>query len=67
MALRRESDNIEGESDSRVASLCDRDGRPIGRVVEPTQDRLVGRGAGTVLLVRRRPVGLRDKTFFALG
>jgi len=37
------------------ALLYDGDGQPIGKVVQAKQDSLVGRGAGTVLLVRRRP------------
>lgn len=35
-----------------VLRVYDRDGRPIGEVVQPRLDPLVGRGAGTVLLVR---------------
>lgn len=35
-----------------VFSVFDRDGRPIGEVVQPRFEPLVGRGAGTVLLVR---------------
>jgi hypothetical protein len=38
-----------------AALLYDGEGQPIGKVVQAKQDRLVGRGAGTVLLVRRRP------------
>jgi hypothetical protein len=37
------------------ALLCDGNGQPIGKVVQAKQDRLIGRGAGTVLLIRRRP------------
>ena len=35
-----------------VFRVFDRDGRPIGEVVQPRYEPLVGRGAGTVLLVR---------------
>jgi hypothetical protein len=36
----------------KVLRVFDRDGQPIGEVVQPRLDPLVGRGAGTVLLVR---------------
>ena len=36
----------------RVFRIFDREGRPIGEVVQPRFEPLVGRGAGTVLLVR---------------
>lgn len=36
----------------RVFRVLDRDGRPIGRVVQPTSAPIVGCGARTVLLVR---------------
>ena len=36
----------------RVLRVFDRDGRPIGEVVQPRFEPLVGRGAETVLLVR---------------
>ncbi len=36
----------------KVLRVFDREGRPIGAVVQPRVDPLVGRGAGTVLLVR---------------
>jgi len=35
-----------------VFRVFDRDGQPIGEVVQPRLESLVGRGAGTVLLVR---------------
>ena len=35
-----------------VFRVFDREGRPIGEVVQPRLDPLVGRGAGTVLLIR---------------
>jgi hypothetical protein len=38
-----------------VMLLRDQAGQPIGKVVEATQDQVVGRGAGTVLLLRRPP------------
>jgi hypothetical protein len=57
----------EEDRGGRVALLCDGDGRPIGRVFEVRQDRLVGRGAGTVLLIRRRPVRLPGKAYFTLA
>ena len=41
-----------------VFRVFDRDGRPIGEVVQPRSEPLVGRGAGTVLLVRGSPESL---------
>ena len=35
-----------------VRRVFDREGRPIGEVVQPRLEPLVGRGAGTVLLIR---------------
>ena len=35
-----------------VFRVLDREGRPIGEVVQPKTPPVVGRGAGTVLLVR---------------
>ena len=35
-----------------VFRVLDRQGRPIGKVVQPKTPPMVGRGAGTVLLVR---------------
>jgi hypothetical protein len=35
-----------------VLRVLDRDGRPIGEVVQPKLEPLIGRGAGTVLLIR---------------
>jgi len=35
-----------------VFRVFDRDGRPIGEVVQPRFEPLVGPGAGTVLLIR---------------
>jgi hypothetical protein len=35
-----------------VYKVLDRQGRPIGEVVQPKTPPMVGRGAGTVLLVR---------------
>jgi hypothetical protein len=35
-----------------VFRVLDRQGRPIGEVVQPKRPPMVGRGAGTVLLVR---------------
>jgi hypothetical protein len=48
----RPSDEDQGRCG---APLYDGEGQPIGKVVQAKQDRLVGRGAGTVLLVRRQP------------
>ena len=36
----------------KVFRVLDRDGRPIGKVVQPTSAPIVGCGARTVLLVR---------------
>jgi hypothetical protein len=38
----------------KVFRVLDRDGRPIGRVVQPTSAPIVGRGARTVLLLREQ-------------
>jgi hypothetical protein len=35
-----------------VLRVFDREGKPIGEVVQPRAEPVVGRGAGTVLLVR---------------
>jgi hypothetical protein len=37
-----------------IFRLVDKEGRPIGQVVQPTSARILGCGAGTVLLVRDR-------------
>ncbi len=42
---------VQGE---RIEYLRDKQGQPIGQVFEARADRIVGRGAGTVLLVRNR-------------
>ncbi|MFL5494563.1 MAG: hypothetical protein ACJ8DC_09300 [Gemmatimonadales bacterium] len=39
----------------RVYEVVDGAGRPIGEVVQPAGEPVMGRGAGTVLLVRRGP------------
>jgi hypothetical protein len=38
-----------------VYEVLDVAGRPIGEVVQPAGEPVMGRGAGTVLLVRCRP------------
>ena len=35
-------------------TVYDNGGRPIGQVIEPRTDRVIGRGEGTVLLKRER-------------
>ena len=40
-----------------VFKVLDRDGQPIGEVVQPKMTPVVGRGAKTVLLVRSEPPG----------
>ena len=40
-----------------VFRVLDRDGRPIGEIIQPKASPVVGRGARTVLLVRAEPVG----------
>ena len=49
-----------------VFRMFDREGQPIGEVVQPIAEPVVGRGAGTVLLIRgeRRYLAPRTpKTF----
>ena len=43
---------MTGWEPATVYRVFDREGRPIGEVVQPRLEPLVGRGAGTVLLVR---------------
>ena len=43
-----------------VYEVLDVAGRPIGEVVQPAGEPVVGRGAGTVLMVRSRPVCRRQ-------
>ena len=45
-----------------VYQVLDGAGRPIGEVVQPAGEPVVGRGAGTVLMVRSRPVYRRQLT-----
>lgn len=42
----------------KVFRIFDRDGRPIGEVIQPRFEPRVGRGAQTVLLVRGAPESL---------
>jgi hypothetical protein len=42
-----------------VFRVFDREGRPIGEVVQPKFEPVVGRGARTVLLLRREEAGYR--------
>jgi hypothetical protein len=44
-----------------VFRVLDREGRPIGEVVQPESEPVVGRGEGTVLLVRSEKRELRDR------
>ncbi|HEU4700792.1 MAG TPA: hypothetical protein VFS40_16535 [Gemmatimonadales bacterium] len=46
--------SIGRHAPSLTRPVLDDRGRPIGQVVEPRTDRLTGRGAETVLLVRDR-------------
>jgi hypothetical protein len=41
-----------------VYEVVDGTGRPIGEVVQPAGEPVMGLGAGTVLLVRRQPPSL---------
>ena len=43
----------------KVFKVFDREGKPIGEVVQPEPDPVVGRGARTVLLVRAEQVPRR--------
>jgi hypothetical protein len=43
-----------------VFRVFDREGRPIGEVVQPKSEPVVGRGARTVLLVRTEKAEVRD-------
>ena len=43
-----------------VFRVFDREGRPIGEVVQPKSEPVVGRGAQTVLLVRPGKGEVRD-------
>jgi hypothetical protein len=45
-----------------VYQVLDTAGRPIGEVVQPAGEPVVGRGAGTVLMVRSRPIYRRQLT-----
>ena len=45
-----------------VYEVLDVAGRPIGEVVQPAGEPVVGRGAGTVLMLRSRPVYRRQLT-----
>jgi hypothetical protein len=42
-----------------VYRVLDRDGLPIGEIIQPKAPPIMGRGAGTVLLVRGEQVGER--------
>ena len=42
-----------------VYQVLDGAGRPIGEVVQPAGEPVIGRGASTVLLVRQAPMGTR--------
>jgi hypothetical protein len=44
-----------------VFRVLDRDGLPIGKVIQPKAPPVMGRGAGTVLLVRGEQVGERPR------
>ena len=43
-----------------VFRVFDREGQPIGQVVQPKIEPVVGRGAKTVLLVRPEKAEMRD-------
>ena len=44
-----------------VFRVLDREGRPIGEVIQPKAGPVVGRGEGTVLLVRSVQREVRDR------
>jgi hypothetical protein len=44
--------DIARSSPIRVFKVMDRDGRAIGQIMHPKVEPMVGRGAGTVLLMR---------------
>jgi hypothetical protein len=43
---------LEAQEPTIVYQVSDRAGRPIGKVVEPRTKPVLGKGEGTVLLVR---------------
>jgi hypothetical protein len=45
----------------KVFRVFDRDGRPIGQVVQPRHGPVVGRGARTVLLLRSEECGAQGR------
>jgi hypothetical protein len=51
-----------GRRPARVFRVLDREGRAIGEVVQPRSARVVGPGAGTVLLVRDRQDEIQRRT-----
>jgi hypothetical protein len=51
-----------GRKPVRVFRVLDREGRAIGEVVQPRSARVVGPGAGTVLLVRDRQDEIQRRT-----
>jgi hypothetical protein len=46
-----------------VFRVLDREGRPIGEVIQPKTPPVIERGAGTVLLVRGEQVGVKPTSF----
>jgi hypothetical protein len=46
---------LRQQEPAMVYEVLDGNGRSIGEVVQPAGEPVVGRGAGTVLLVRGRP------------
>jgi hypothetical protein len=50
---------LTGSNQVKVFRIFDREGKPIGEIVQPRSAPVVGRGARTVLLVRAEPVPRR--------
>jgi hypothetical protein len=50
---RQEAMMYRGAATDRASELRDPSGRTLGQVVAPETSHMIGRGAGTVLLIRR--------------
>jgi hypothetical protein len=50
----QEAKMYRGSATDQASELRDPSGRTLGQVVAPETSHMIGRGAGTVLLIRRR-------------